>query len=218
MRFQSSRQDVVVSPPFRGSGHDSAKIVGRGSIPLGGTSSSYVAVWDGAGLQIRPRSVRFAGDVLRLFALTSDRAAVWCDSRWIISGPMTRQLSRGVAQEKSAKFGTSKALVRFQSPRRMQVFSGRWFESSCLHAPADVAQRVEHPILVDRLRPRCGPLTKGYRLLPVRIRSSALFPRAARRHHAPTSLASASRRWMVTGMGRKLRGSNPQRAARFLRP
>ncbi len=38
-------------------------------------------VWDGTGFQPRSSSVRFAGGVLRLFALPSVRAAVWCDSR-----------------------------------------------------------------------------------------------------------------------------------------
>ena len=73
-----------ITPPFRGTGHDSAKIVGRGSTPLGGTKVLRRSVWDGAGFQPRSSSVRFAGGVLmdfRLFALTSDRAAVWCDSR-----------------------------------------------------------------------------------------------------------------------------------------
>ncbi len=41
-------------PPIRGSGHDAAKVVGKGSTPFGGTRVSfYVAVWDGSGFQIR---------------------------------------------------------------------------------------------------------------------------------------------------------------------
>ncbi len=87
------------TPPFRGTGHDSAKIVGRGSTPLGGTDVLRRSVWDGAGFQSRLGSVRFAGGVPRLCALTSVRAAVWCDSRWIISGLSTRQLFLGVAQQ-----------------------------------------------------------------------------------------------------------------------
>ena len=31
-------QTILFTPPFRGTGHDSAKIVGRGSTPLGGTT------------------------------------------------------------------------------------------------------------------------------------------------------------------------------------
>lgn len=49
VRFLSSR---LFMPSFRGAGHDSAKIVGGGSIPPDGTRS-YVAVWDGSGVQSR---------------------------------------------------------------------------------------------------------------------------------------------------------------------
>ena len=58
----------LLMPPFRGPGHDSAKIVGRGSIPLGGT---VVVLRRRLGRIWRPKpgsSVRFAGDVLRLVA------------------------------------------------------------------------------------------------------------------------------------------------------
>lgn len=137
------------TPPFRGTGHDSAKIVGRGSTPLGGTfglasrrlgrcriptpamqrsirwrRATCVEVW-------KPRRhskptvirVRFPIHALsfRLVALTSGRAAVWCDSRWIISGLSTRQLFLGVAQERSTRFGTETMQVRLLSPRRMRT-------------------------------------------------------------------------------------------------
>lgn len=131
MRFLSPRPATALTPPFRGTGHDFAKIVGRGSTPLGGTNVRHtsrradptrsfsnpeknlvvhalgcdvelicVAVWDGTGFQVRLSSVRFAGGVLiRLRALTRARAAVRCDSRWIVSGLVARQIFLGVAQQ-----------------------------------------------------------------------------------------------------------------------
>lgn len=83
------------------------------------------SVWDGAGFQPRSSSVRFAGGVplilFRLFALTSDRSAVWCDSRWIVSGLLTRQLFLGVAQWWGTRFGSETTQVRILSPRRSRV-------------------------------------------------------------------------------------------------
>lgn len=109
------------TPPFRGTGHDSAKIVGRGSTPLGGTlgfaslrlgrcriptpamqrsirwrRATCVKVWKPRRLS-KPTVIRVRFPIhalsFRLVALTSGRAAVWCDSRWIVSGLSTRQLS-----------------------------------------------------------------------------------------------------------------------------
>lgn len=112
------------TPPFRGTGHDSAKIVGRGSTPLGGTFG-FASRRLGRCRIPTPamqRSIRWRRAIsFRLVALTSGRAAVWCDSRWIISGLSTRQLFLGVAQERSTRFGTETMQVRLLSPRRMRT-------------------------------------------------------------------------------------------------
>lgn len=152
---------------------------------------------------------------------------VWLSSRASGSGPERRRCNpchpdacrrSSVARALNAR-GSSFARNRAVD-KRLPTSNRRDAGSTpvvCMYF-ADVAQRVEHPILVDRLRPTVGPLTKGYRLLSVRVRPSALF---LARFSDPSmhSLARfASRRGMVTGNGRKARGSNPHRVARVPPP
>ena len=105
---------LLETPSFRGTGHDSAKIVGRGSIPLDGTNGPlalryrllidlaqlisfarfYVAVWDGSGVQSR-------GAVFD--SLAACRRPTGCSSAW-----------------QSARFGTERSKVQVLLPRRQR--------------------------------------------------------------------------------------------------